>query len=672
LGLTEAYRIHYPERCLTKAGKERLARNVSDAAKEKWGSDKIQAYVRYLNLPASEVLDRVESQLLHTGSLEQRAKAADRIRARQEVELQKSGHERWAEMMLQSDAIITAPVPPMARTVEVRLEDVMEGRARMRLPFEGMLKLLRMAGAPWNDKDPKADVSPLQIEMLKRKEKIVVLEGGTGCGKSVLGAERALAELALPNKRIGILGATYDHAGSEFQYLYEGFLKLFGPSCASRITYKNHKTHQDMEIQTIWNSMCRAHSLDRDGGAQMYGKEFDLVIMAESSRINADAWWRAVYRGLQRRAMRMKLCDCDECENPDHYWTPETGYALFATTPDGYEGASHSVVEHVEEITKQAPHKVHYENTTFQNSFYIRNADCLENPSYDPEAFQAAVDHLPEDVVDEQYRGLARARSGLIYQEFNRFKHLKEMPTAEELMQMRFGVGGDTAKHAAFHLLGIQSDNTKWILGEVFNIAATTRENGHAIMEMIVRFFAEHVNLKFDVDGASDEDIKEMFEFVLDRVEIWNFDQACQSKEDFLEVLEAPIMFEKPELMGSIDLIRTWFKSDALYIATVDNEPVAPNYVWELNKHKWRVVRPTASGSVRPQLQPEQKNNHSCDAVRYGLTELHKAGPVITDDREPLTLEEAYKNAFEKPLLDWKNAQLHAPDLGTVVRSLLN
>jgi hypothetical protein len=673
---TKAYRICFPERCVskTRTGKDktRTANQIKDSAKSKHAGQKMQAYLAYLSEPPAAVLERIETQLLHTGSLSERAKVAEKIRARQAEESTVNAADRYVEILRDVGARITVPVMPNQRTVVVSLSDVLEGRARMSLPKAGMLELLRRAGAPWNEKAPNSGISDLQIEMLARDEKICVLEGGTGCGKSVLGGMKALATLALPNKKIGILGSTYDHAGSEFQYVYEGFLKLFGPECATRIAYKNHRTFHDMEIYTIWNSTLIAHSLDRDSGSQMYGKEFDLVILAEASRINADAWWRAVYRGLQRRAMRMKICDCAECENPEHYWTPETGYALLATTPDGYEGASRSVVDHIMEITKQKPADAHYEKVGFQNSFYFRNADCLENPAYDPEAFEAAVTHLPEDIVNEQYRGLAQARSGLIYQEYDQYRHNKPMPGPERLMRMRLGIGGDTAKHAAFLLLGIEPDLTKWVLGEVFNIAATTRENSMAIKEMIIRFFADQVGMKFDIDGVSDAAIDEIFEPLIDRVEIWNFDSACQSKEDYLENLQVPLTFEKPEVQGSIDLCRTWLKNDALYVATVDGEVVAPNLVWEMNKHKWVIVKESRSGDVRPQLRPEKKNNHSCDGLRYGLIELHKAGPVVVDDHEPLSLEEAYRNRFERPLLDWRSGIPKPKNMGDVVRGYLH
>jgi hypothetical protein len=84
------------------------------------------------------------------------------------------------------------------------------------------------------------------------------------------------------------------------------------------------------------------------------------------------------------------------------------------------------------------------------------------------------------------------------------------------------------------------------------------------------------------------------------------------------------------------------------------------------------VVRETKSGDIRPQLRPEKKNNHSCDALRYGLIELHKAGPVILDDRDPLTLEEAYRNRYERPLFDWRSGIPKPTDLAAVVRSYLN
>ena len=96
--------------------------------------------------------------------------------------------------------------------------DVASGRARLRIPPAGQILLLHWAGAPWSDKNPDATLSPLQLEVLFRKERERILHGGSGVGKSVLGGCCGLLEAAIPHSKLAVVAQRFDHVGREWQF----------------------------------------------------------------------------------------------------------------------------------------------------------------------------------------------------------------------------------------------------------------------------------------------------------------------------------------------------------------------------------------------------------------------------------------------------------------------
>lgn len=651
-------------------------KNISRLIKRKLESKRIRDYIAYLERPEEEIAWDIQREALLRGAFHERFKASERVIRRAEQSKESNAADRYLEIMADAGATVERPVPieegKPPKTITVSLRDLLEGRAKMRLPKDALLAILRRAGAPWNEKNPDAELSPLNEEMLLRREKIVVLHGGSGLGKSAMGGMRALGELCLPHRRVGIVGATYDHASSEFQYVYEGFLKAFGYDCAKTMAYRNPRTHEDMVIETIWGSSCIAHSVGMNRGGQMYGKEFDLLVLCEGSRIDPDAWWRSMFRGLQRRAMRVKLCDCPRgCENADHYWTDETGRAFVPTTPDSFDGASASIFEFVERITQRQPEKLHYGKVRFQESCYIREADCLENPDYDRDAYYAAEKMLDPAIFNEQFRGLRTRRSGLVWPSFAVNLHVRPMPSDDEIRTMRLGVGIDMGKYYAAVLVGVKPDHEGWILGEARTEAATAEISGLETMWVCLQRLARAFDVPIDgLDPASMESVTQSFERIADRIDVWAGDEAAQQKEDLMMAMPAPIAWVKPSVSGSVALVDQLFKQNQLFVARdpETDEPVAPELLWEIDHWKWRVIRPTQT-TVRH--VPEDRHNHSCDALRYLMVEMERVGPIVTEEEKRVTtVEEAYKDHLRRSLTNPMSGSIPRGNVYDVLRQL--
>lgn len=639
-------------------------------ARDKLRTAKISRYLDWCGQDEFQLAESIDREMLVLGNPQQRLAAAARVEKRRAERESTNPVDRYMQVIAEEGAELVKPVPKGTQEATVSLSDLL-GKGFIRLGPKAMTGLLHRAGAPWNEHDSTWTLSDLQLEILSRRERTVIVHGGSGVGKSVAGACLGLAELCVPGTRTAIIGATYDLASSEFQYIYEGFLKLFGPSAAKRCVCRNTKTQHDMEISTHWGSSVIAFSLDRDNGGQMYGREFDLVVLCEASRIDADTYLRAVVRATNRRMKKIYVCpdDCEErprvgaqCSNADHAYVRETGRTSMFTTPQGFDGAPASVYETTQKRTERHPERVEYGQVSYAESVWIREADCLENPSYSEAAYASAQATLPPDIFDEQYRGLMVRRSGLIYKEFIPDRNLLLRPSWEDVRRMRLGVGIDTGKHFAAVMVGIAPDRKKWVLGEVYESEHTTANNVLDVMRMVNEVVGQawgQGEEKWN-GGTDDEKVREIFRWLGPGVDVWRHDPASQVAIDMVDQFgdDIGLIYDDLEVLGSISQCRTWFEQGELLIARdpfESGEPVSPWLVWELGRYRWKLV-PEKRGDHASKLAPEKSDDHACDALRYICVPLDEFGPMEETDTAILTAEEAYQKAMHDPITSWKKA----------------
>lgn len=491
----------------------------------------------------------------------------------------------------------------------------------MRLNTDAKIKLLHMAGAPWNFLDPTAKISDKQVEIIGRPERIKLVNAGAGYGKSVTAAMEALCELVIPHSRTAIVAATYDLCEPEFKYVHDAFLRLFDTNATSRLINVNTKRSHDMEIDTIWDSRLQVFSTEKGDGDAVLGKEFDLAILAEGSKISANAYRRKIFPRTVRRAKKQR----------ETGYTRETGRIVIYSTPDHFDGATAVVYEKVLKETNGKPKLFEYPNKPWAESIWCKEAPSSENPSFDTSQFEAARKMMTPEEFDEQMMGKFTRKSGLIFKEFNKDFHVRQMPSEKELAKMKFGVGIDTGKGFAAILLGIDADRKKWVLGEVYNNACTSEENYRDVENMVSEVLGPLCPAN-------------SFEEVKKRIAVWAIDLRSQDKDNAEELLGVGVDWIDDNWEPSVNMFRTWFGAKELFIVE--------DCVWlieELDHYSWkRSLRGQSTNSTLVEATDSTGADHAIDAMRFGGTLLDNDGP-LEEAEVSISFEDAYwKNEFHK------------------------
>jgi hypothetical protein len=577
--------------------------------------DKIKRAIDYLKGASDEDIarDHIRQVALSPKSTAAAKKAAADTLLRLEEKGQASeGFELWMKHMLEIGAEVRKPVPKRGSEVSVSLADLVDGRAYLYLPPKARVELLHRAGAPWNDQDPDARLSALQVELLSRDERFVFCNGGSGVGKSTVGGGVVLLNACIPNQKVAILAATYDKCFSEFQYAWTGFMNLFGMSgaCTTRQVFTAEKRNYNMELRTIWGASVECFSMEHDGGSAVLGREFDIIVYGEGSLISPEIHQRKVIRATARRVKRRT-----DSRDPNYY--RPTGRVYGCSTPDGFGGAISDEWDRVLKVTGNAPEKLQLEHcTNWLESAYLREATALENPSYSPEAYEAARKSLPPDIFAEQFMGRRVRRSGLIYKEWDEATMLVTMPAPADIAAMRLSCGFDTGKHFSAGIMGLDQNGVLWRLGETCGVEQKISDNADQVREMLIRVLGPVFQT-------------EQYEEIRPHIDIWPCDPSSPHKMDLMDLLGAPIWDATMTVQGSIDRIRKLMADDSFRVVReTTHDPVdGMGFRYEVAKYVWKVTK-TAKGwnDGRTRLEPVKLDDHTMDELRYDSIPLLDLG----------------------------------------------
>lgn len=507
----------------------------------------------------------------------------------------------------------------------ITFDDVVSGRAYIRLPFVSKLLLCHWAGAPWFDRDPKAFLHPLQVEVLAHKEREQIVHGASRLGKSVLGGCHLICATALPYHKVACGASRYDHVSHEWQYLYRGMKTIFRNhgQAFQRLRFVHQTAYHDYDCHPIWGTRAMGMSTDSDDGAQFLGNEFTDVILGEGSHISADILDRKIKRATDGALMQRQ--DGRKVE---------TGYMYIFTTPKGHEGCSAAEWERVHKQTKREPSKLEYGAVPFPESVWLREANILENPVYDRAVFEARKRSLSTAAFEEQYMGKMTFASGRVYAEWREDLHVVPMPPLDYLKKCRFGVGFDTGANFGAVLAAIGPDGIRWWLADVYTSQVTIDVSCAYVKEMVTNVLAP-------VCGTED------FEALSQRVDLWIVDPASQHKLEIIQALDIPLgtpvssrtsadRSGKMELIPSIDAIRAWFAADQCFLTEE-----ATNAIDQMRKYIWKTVKSIGSKRAPVIREPRKEYDHVLDAGRMILLPLADEGP-LTEPPPAYTLNEAW------------------------------
>jgi len=469
--------------------------------------------------------------------------------------------------------------------------DIFSGKAEVELSPAAVLALAKGAGAPWNEKDPEADLSPAQKEIITAPERTIIVFGGSRGGKSIAGACIALAQLMIPNSVVALIGLNYEHCSKEFGYIWQGFFKLFPRSAATEAHFIQRAPHFSMRLTTVWGSQVRVFSTTSKEGAQLLGNEFDLAILCEAAQVVPDVYNTKIERALLGRAKKRK----------DGY-VRKTGRAVLLTTPKQLGGASYDLYNRAMQRTKGKIDKLRCSSgIPWIESMYFLQANVMElNPSYPVEHFEHARKHLPRYSFEEQFLGKAVIRSGLVYSSFSEEKTVVDKSKLPDLHKCTFGVGIDTGTNFAAVLAAITPEGKVYVLGDLKEIGQNTMDNAQAVLAMVERC----------LNGVVPKP--------KDAIHLWVVDVNSQNIQDLELHLDVDFFYQKYDVLESLGHLDMRMGNGEIFIAEE-----CEMLLNEMRGYRYRNPKDKLAATKDKPVGED----HNLDAFRYLLMQMFEMGP---------------------------------------------
>lgn len=239
------------------------------------------------------------------------------------------------------------------------------------------------------------------------------------------------------------------------------------------------------------------------------------------------------------------------------------GTADFLSTPNGFD--------HFYELTQEALNDddwIEFHFTSYDNPF---------NPKEELDKLQETE---PDDVFAQEYMAEFRKRTGLVYPEFHRQRHIfeREAPEAAEVIA---GVDFGYTNPAAVLTIVRDKDDSYWVTEEFYESGRTS--------EQIAEYVAANNYNKVYPDPASPEAIKHM----RDR------------RVNVIDVIKGG-----DSITNGINKIRALLKQGRLKIHSS-----CKNLIYEIEQYHFPNRR---LDSNAPEV-PVKENDHALDALRYAL-----------------------------------------------------
>jgi len=502
--------------------------------------------------------------------------------------------------------------------ITISFQDILDGRAHLRIPWVGKLLLCHWMGAPWVDRKPGCNLHGLQAEALARRERLRIVHGGSGLGKSILGGCEIAIDTMLPQAKIGVVAARYDHVAHEFEYAFNGLRKLFRgklDSAFPRFMYRNHGNNRIYEIDSVWKATVRGFSTEADEGASLLGQEFTKIVVGEGSHISTELYQKRIARALDRSLMNRQI-------------GREIGVLVTFTTPKGYEGFTAEEVERIRRKSKGDLSSFELGKVDWPSTVWVREATVLENPAYSRQTFAARRASMTKQAFEEQWLGRMTFKTGLIYPEFDADVHVVEMPKADEIRGMRLFVGIDTGAYFGAVLVGLTPAHIAFVLGNVYTQKVKIDDSALAVREMI----EEVLGPVHQTD----------YVHLIGRIDRWIVDPASQHKLELIDLLEIDTIAHPSReqgqfhLLPTIDILRRAIATRKLFVVDTCSDLLD-----QLRKYVWKTTKTV--GSKDPVIrEPRKDYDHLCDALRFAAVPLIEEGPLL-EAPDPVTFAEAWE-----------------------------
>jgi len=232
-----------------------------------------------------------------------------------------------------------------------------------------------------------------------------------------------------------------------------------------------------------------------------------------------------------------------------------------------------------------------------------------DNPYVSKEEIDHAKNELTEDTFAQEYLADFRKYTGLIYKEFDRSLHVKDLADFKPIFWIR-GLDRGFRNPTALCWIGVDKDGVWYQTHELYRAGLTN---------------PELVRLAKDMRGDTDPEFSTM-----DSAQASDIKDLADMGEDFI-----PVSKESGE--ANIDYVRWKIQKFAARLKVREDgrpgyyvNPRCENTIREFETYRWKEKRQTEAQDLNEAETPEKANDHMMDALAdLNAMYLHSYEPRI-------------------------------------------
>lgn len=405
---------------------------------------------------------------------------------------------------------------------------------------------------------------------------------GRRFGKSQMAAREVEPILMMPNRRVWIVGPTYDLGEKEFRVVWNDMIVNLRLGKEREVKSSYSRKQGDLSIEFPWGSRIEVRSADR--AENLVGEGLHFVIMSEAAKHQEETWVRFIRPAL----------------------TDYRGGAVFPTTPEGQNW-----IYNMWKVG-QDPSEPDFESWKFPS---------WENPFVYPLGIEDPEILLtkrttPADEFAQEYAADFTSFSGKIYKEWDESVHVKQIKYNPALPNY---IAFDWGYAAPMAAIEFQLDSFQRVFVWREHYKSQTRLKDF-IAEL--RWRNQPDNYKIDLtfgDCADPEAVVTVSE---------EFSPCVADQRSKYGTSGGTLESGKRE---GIELIKGLLHSREM---TTDDDGAPVDEPWLFVDHSctntirefnnYRIASP--SKGKDPREQTYKRDDHALDALRYGLMHVIKLG----------------------------------------------
>lgn len=361
-----------------------------------------------------------------------------------------------------------------------------------------------------------------QMEVWKSDKRIIAFIGGIGSGKTYLGKYWLLREIIRnPREDFLVVAPTY------------GMLqKIILPQMLDLLKQYIGGTYFALKKQYVTKDGARIVFGSAENPIYLEGVHYKAVWFDEAGQTKRDIW------DVIRRRTSFKK-----------------GRILLTTTPYFYNWLKFEVYD---------------EWLKGDDEIEVVMCKSSENPFFPKDEYERAKSSLPNWQFTMFYEGEFVRPSGLVYQEFNMYTHVKELDIKEARIKIA-GFDWGFNEPSAVVFIALTPDNLWYVYDEIYKNSTTPS----ALIE--------------EIKGKLDD--------------IWRI-YVDPSQPGLINMLQPKGVAGNNDMIAGISHISNLFKNNKLFIS-----PKCDNLISELFNYRWDEKKD----------RPINSYNHALDALRYAL-----------------------------------------------------